>query len=975
MAYLSDFAWSGLNGSVSAVAQNMPEHQANDILVAHIVVDSSTITVSGSSWAALPSAPANPVTQGIVSYLYYVKAAGSSETLTLTTADAYVCMIYCWRDVDGTTPFDGVTPKHAGVASTTTTPVNESVTTGTADALVVFHIGMDGTTPQVLSDPGVMSIYNADSTGTTATTSSNASAAWYIQRATGASPVANWSTSNAADDYVRATYALRNASGGKVPAYVDDVSSPATRLTCGHHVSTQNNISYSGSGSFVVTANIAGKTLTQAAAANGADFGINPYANAVTAAAAATARTALTGPELVLTSGRDLSTGLICGSFIAGTPKMGAFGLGSIGQGGVVVRVASGANNWNAYQVAAKDSVPNPVQRCVFAIQAGYAGSDYDTGSSGSASASSITYVQFLRNAPAFSSTVYMSELHQVKTHVVAGGDTNNPVDVDGMAEVGQSFRLPVIQKVGSSGLLSFAPIQIGGGDAVNFQIDAGSLQFPRRADTSKKELQFHAADNTLGISYAGKSGDVVRHTNSLISSPTPFYWEINASATSAATWDFTGLSIIGGNVTLRDVMTFDGMSFTSCPTLVFSSCDVTNGSISSVPATNDSLTTNSSTTVSACSINTTTLTAGNRWASVSTADLDMFSDCTFTGSTTSGHAIRLSSTGSVSFSGNTFTSYGPAARSFNAATGVNTTTDVITLDDSHGYANGEPAYFQDQGGTAPTGLTDGSLYYVRSESSTTITLYDTAAHAIAGGATGRADITATGSGTQYIYSAAAAIYNNSGGAVTITITNGGNIPSYRNSDGSSTTIVANVNVTVTILDQAGDPIPGVEVAIFQDNTSRTVVLASAPTNASGQVTTTASQNLGAIIIRARQSTSIATFSTSQAFTSEVVTTDANHDFQDGDAVLYTANGGSQNIGLTEGSTYYINRITDTTLSLHDTAADAIADTSRKDLTTSGSETHLLNPVRYIPGSATGSIGTSDFTTQITLITDSIASG
>lgn len=711
MAYFVEQAQTGGTGAITTIAMNLPAHQANDILVAHITVDSGTITVGGSSWAALPSAPSNPVTQGTISYLLYVKAAGSGETLTLTTADAYTCGIYCFRDVDGTTPFDGVTPKHAGVGTATSTPVNESVTTGTADALVVFHVAQDGTTPQVLSDPGVMSIYNADSTGTTATTSSHQSAAWYIQRATGATPVANWSSSVSAV-YVRITYALRNASGGAIPAYVDDSASPATRLTCGHHVSTLNNISYSASASFAITANINGKTLTQGTAANGADFGINPYTNAVTSSAATTAATTLVGPELVLTSGRDLSTGLICGSIIAGTPKMGAFGLGTISNGGVVVRVASGANNWNAYQVAAKNSIPNPVQRCVFAIQAGYAGSDYDTGSSGNASASAITHIQFLRNAPYFSSTVYMSELHQVKTQIVAGGDTNNPVDTDGMNEVGQSFRLPIIQKVGGAGLLSFAPIQIGGGDAVNFQIDAGSLQFPRRADPLKKELQYHAADSTLGISYAGKSGDVIKHTNSLISSPTPYYWEINSAATSAATWDFTGTSIIGANITLRNVMTFDSMSFNSCPTLVFSGCTITNSSISGVPAGNDTLTTNASTNIDNCTINVSTVTSANRWCSV--ADPTIFSGCTFTGTSSTGHAIRITTAGTYSLVGNTFTGFG--------ANGTNS----------------------------------------------------------------------------------AAIYNDSGGAVTLNISGTASVPTYRNGTSASTTVNLTTNLTINIVDADG---------------------------------------------------------------------------------------------------------------------------------------------------------------------------
>ena len=814
MAYFVEHAQSGVSGAITSIAQNMPAHQANDILIAHITVDSGTITIAGSSWAALPSAPTNPVTQGTISYLYYVLATGSTETLTLTTADAYTCGIYCYRDVDTTTPFDGVTPLHAGVGTATTTPVNSSVTTGTTDALVVFHIAQDSTTQQVLSDPGVMSIYNADSTGTTATTSSHQAAAWYIQRATGATPVANWSSSVSAV-YVRITFALRNTSGGQIPAYVDDSTSPGTRLTCGHHVSTINNISYSASGSYVVTATINGKTLTQATAANGADFGINPYSNAVNSSAAATARTALTGPELVLTSGRDLSTGLICGSFIAGTPKMGAFGIGTIDQGGVVVRVASGANNWNAYQVAAKNSVPNPVQRCVFAIQAGYAGSDYDTGSSGSATTTSVTYIQFLRNAPSFSSTVYMSELHQVQTQIVAGGDTNNPVDTDGMSEIGQSFRLPVIQKVGSTGILSFVPIQIGGGDAVNFQIDAGSLQFPRRADTSKKELQYHAADNTIGISYAGKSGDVVKHTNSVVTSPTTYYWEINSAATSAATWDFTGLVIVGANVTLRNVMTFNSMAFSSCPTLNFSSCTITSATISRVPAGNDTLTTNGSTVISGSSINVTGVTAGNRWSSVSSPVI--FENNTFTGSSTTGHAIRVTTAGTYSFAGNTFTAFGPVERTFlTSSSGINTSTDVITLDAVHGYTNGDPAYYQDQGGTQNVGLTDGNLYYVRSESSTTITLYDTAAHAISGGATGRANLTAAGAETHHLYSAGAAIYNNTGGSLTLNITSGGSTPSVRESDGSSTTINNAVTLKVTVVDTLGKPIQSAQTAIYK---------------------------------------------------------------------------------------------------------------------------------------------------------------
>ncbi|HLE48871.1 MAG TPA: hypothetical protein VI819_02450 [Patescibacteria group bacterium] len=203
-------------------------------------------------------------------------------------------------------------------------------------------------------------------------------------------------------------------------------------------------------------------------------------------------------------------------------------------------------------------------------------------------------------------------------------------------------------------------------------------------------------------------------------------------------------------------------------------------------------------------------------------------------------------------------------------------------------------------------------------------------------------------------------------------------ITQFTDNAGTAFTPAATVNLTVTIKNQAGTNLAGVEVAIFQDNAARTVVLASTPTDEDGQVTTTVVSGLGAIIIRARQSTEIATFLTSQAFTSELVTTvESNHNFQTGDPVVYSKDGGSATIGLTEGTTYYVREDTANTLYLYDTAAHAVAGggTGLKDLTTNGAETHQLNPVRYVAGSATGTVGSTDFSSQITLVTDNIATG
>ena len=74
----------------------------------------------------------------------------------------------------------------------------------------------------------------------------------------------------------------------------------------------------------------------------------------------------------------------------------------------------------------------------------------------------------------------------------------------------------------------------------------------------------------------------------------------------------------------------------------------------------------------------------------------------------------------------------------------------------------------------------------------------------------------------------------------------------------------------------------------------------------------------------------------------EVITTDAAHGFSTGEGVYYSQDGGVEDVGLTDGTMYYVNVITTTTLSLHANKTNAITDSSRIDLTAAGTETHKL---------------------------------
>ena len=83
------------------------------------------------------------------------------------------------------------------------------------------------------------------------------------------------------------------------------------------------------------------------------------------------------------------------------------------------------------------------------------------------------------------------------------------------------------------------------------------------------------------------------------------------------------------------------------------------------------------------------------------------------------------------------------------ATSGVDTATDTITYT-AHGQTTGAALAYNNGGGTSITGLTSGTTYYARVANANSFTLYDTAAHATAGGATGLMDLSGTGNNAQY---------------------------------------------------------------------------------------------------------------------------------------------------------------------------------------------------------------------------------
>jgi hypothetical protein len=79
----------------------------------------------------------------------------------------------------------------------------------------------------------------------------------------------------------------------------------------------------------------------------------------------------------------------------------------------------------------------------------------------------------------------------------------------------------------------------------------------------------------------------------------------------------------------------------------------------------------------------------------------------------------------------------------------VSTSTEVFTYT-GHGLTTGDRIRYNNAGGTTATGLTSGTTYYANVINADTFYAYDTKAHAVAGGATGKINVSGTGNNNQF---------------------------------------------------------------------------------------------------------------------------------------------------------------------------------------------------------------------------------
>lgn len=165
------------------------------------------------------------------------------------------------------------------------------------------------------------------------------------------------------------------------------------------------------------------------------------------------------------------------------------------------------------------------------------------------------------------------------------------------------------------------------------------------------------------------------------------------------------------------------------------------------------------------------------------------------------------------------------------ASTAVDADTDTITKT-AHGFSTGDCVNVSTST-TLPTGISADTGYYVNRVSSSTFKLYDTRAHAVAGGATGLVNITAAGAGNHTFASLVgigshylgATLPDNAlviGGGIEV-------ITGYADDDNDSATLAISINsandlVTATAISAGGNIWDAGNRDIVPDSTGTTAI-------------------------------------------------------------------------------------------------------------------------------------------------------
>jgi len=646
----------------------------NDLMIALISIDTGTSAVTATGWTELFRTTS---TSQLV--CMYKISNGTEEDITFTYAveTAVGCLISI-KDVNTTNPF-GATPVFNSVASATTAKITmQQITTTIPNSLILYVNGRSAVGIPSFLEGAVSSLFAGDGGA------ESLAVGWGFQANVGTTPNNIVSSALTAVAGVRAVIQIAPPSGGAtiIPTYCTSDSSI--------YVDPINGTSaYNGNTALAATADTGFSTTLGAFAAADAtvaavaDVGINSF-HSVGRLTSISASKNLSGAELVLLdANRPNITGKNILVHLGASTEGQLQRFSSVASGrGIWFGVRSGAAaNWKIWQVFGVENGSERHKPVVINESALNVKS-----SNGTLATTLAKAFGFWVSGTGVLTTIFdFASLWVLDTCVVGGGNVAFPMDVSGITSaVAKGKERKNILQQGAKQALILSHVQLGNGgtNPIYLNLDGTAIEFPKQYNESTAEVSYNSVDNVCGLTYYAGASDVIKHVNSVVSSSSRYQWGLHPSSSASASYDFSGLSVIGaGTVMLGIAIIISDLTINSYTTLDITNADLIGCSILNVPTTNDSMTSNTSTSITEGIINVTGVTAGNRWCSV--ANPSIFTNSTFIGSGSSGHAIRITTPGTYTLTKLTFTSFGASATNFSAI--YNDSGGLVTLNVSGG--------------------------------------------------------------------------------------------------------------------------------------------------------------------------------------------------------------------------------------------------------------------------------------------------
>lgn len=609
----------------TTLALPVPVHVVGDLLIAFVMADTGAGVWTATGWTHISGSPAANVCQ--LACMFKIAAAGEpvEATFTSTVAESYTGVMLSVRDVNTTSPL-GATPVISFVSQAAAAKFNmPAITTNVADALILY-----AATNSVLGVPSILEgpafgLIGADGMA------ESMGVGWGFKPAAGLT-AANVGVSNIlAGAGVNLTLQISPPTNGAtaIPAYCAADASV--------YLNPLNGVTaFNGDTAVAITADtgfgtaLGGFTAADAAVAAAPDVGINSF-HATCRITSITGSKNLAGVELVFAvANRPNVSGknILCHVGPSTEGQLQRYSSVASGRGiwfGMRSGAAANYKIWQSHGVELGSLRHQPIVINDLALNT--------KAVNGTLAPTAVLALGWWVSGNGVTTTIWdVASLWMLDTTTICGGNAAEPVNIAGIVSVAAEGkeRRSVIRQ-GSDQAIAYGPLQLGNG-GVNptfLDLNATAFEFPSQYNAAKKQVTYNSVDNVAGLTYNAGASDTIKHRNSVVSSPSRYHWRIHASSSATATYDFSGLALIGaGDVVLRNVTTFTGMSFVSCALVTQNSAPVSSGAFRASP-----LLSNLPSAVSACSF-----TSGG-----------------------TGHAIEITAAGTYTFSGNTFTGYGAA--------------------------------------------------------------------------------------------------------------------------------------------------------------------------------------------------------------------------------------------------------------------------------------------------------------------------